>query len=393
MFAITLIVFIILIGILVLVHELGHYIAARKVGIKVEEFAIGMGPKVWGWTKNGIEYNIRALPIGGFVRMFGEGDYDINTSDSFAGKKPTLRLIVLLAGVFMNFVLAAVIFTFQGVHQDFKYRNIEGIFDTEFTPWFGQKSETKIAIREVSPSSPLKGKVKNFDIITKVNGKDYKLDEFFKLVDESKGKEITLDVIGYSNNHDTKLTVIPRTEVPEGEGPLGIKVGLISFTEFNGSSKVFGGLGQAVNSIQNFLFSIGQIFKKAFETSTIVPVADNFGGAIGIFEVLSKIISTFGFWGVLELAALFSINLAVFNVLPIPALDGGHVLFTLLEIITRKRLPTRIYNYLTLGGFVLLIAFMVAVTGLDLVKHTNIRNLFCNEKHEVHFICQLSDYR
>lgn len=396
MFFITLIVFILLIGVLVLVHELGHYVAARAVGIKVEEFAIGMGPKVWGWVKNGIKYNIRALPIGGFVQMYGEEDYDLKAPNSFAGKKPSRRLIVLIAGVFMNLVLAILLLYAQGLHQDFKYRNIEGIFEEEFTPWFGQKTEPKIAIRELSSSSsPLGGKVSNFDIITRVNGNDYKLKDFSKIIESNQGKEITLDIVGYTSAESRSIKVTPRIneDIPQGEGPLGIKVAVISFTEFTGSEKITAGFAQSANTIENFGYSIGQLVKKAVEKSTIVPVADNVGGAIGIFEILSKIITTFGFWGVIELMALFSINLAVFNILPIPALDGGHVLFTLLEIITRRRLPSKVYNFLTTSGFVLLISFMLFITSLDLIKHTNIRNIFCADGRNTPFVCELSDYR
>jgi len=400
MFIITLIVFILIIGILVLVHEFGHYITARMVGIRVEEFAIGMGPKIWGWKKqpkgaeNEIEYNLRALPIGGFVKMYGEDDYDNKSSNSFAGKKPSRRLIVLLAGVTMNFILAVFLMYMQGFHQDFKYRNIEGIFEGEYKPWFGDKTAPKVAIRQVDDDSPLKGQVKDFDIITKLNGEEYELQNFFTVIQESKGKEITLELTEYASASTREIKVTPRSEYPKEEGPLGIQVGFISFTEFNGTGgKIFSGIGQGLNTVQNFGFSIGELVKKAFKENTAVPVADNVGGAISIFEVLSKIITAFGFWGVLELAALFSINLAVFNVLPIPALDGGHVLFTLLEIITRRKLPAKIFNILTFGGFALLMGLMVVVTGLDLIKHTKARDLFCNDKRQVRFICSLSDYR
>ncbi len=393
MFIITLVVFILLIGILVLVHEWGHYKAARAVGIKVEEFAIGMGPKIWGWRRDEIDFNLRLLPIGGYVKMYGEGDYDIKSPDSFAGKAPSLRLIVLLAGVSMNFLLAVGLFYVQGVHQNFQFRNIEGLFNGEFKPWFGEKTDPKIAIREVSSTSPLNGKIKDYDIVTKVNGNDYNSIDFVKIIEEYKGRELKLDVVGYASSDVRQVTVIPRTEVPAGEGPLGIKIGLISFTEFKGVGKYAAGFGQAANTVQNFVFSLKQIFSLSVQQSTIVPVADSFGGAISIFEVLSKIIIVFGFWGVLELAALFSINLAVFNILPIPALDGGHVFFTLGELIFRRKLPTSVYNYLTLGGFILLIGFMLVVTGLDLVKHTNVRNLFCTDTYQVKFVCDLSDLR
>jgi regulator of sigma E protease len=383
----------------VLVHEFGHYITARWVGIKVEEFAIGMGPKIWGKKiksappQDEIEYTVRALPIGGYVKMYGQEDYDMESENSFGSKKPSKRLIVLLAGVFMNLFLAIILFYAQGAHQDFKYRNLEGIVNGEFKPWFGDKTEPKVAIGEVTETSPLKGKVNSFDIITKINGEDYKVENFRQIVEDNKGKELTFDLLSYNSTKTTQVKVTPRVEVPENEGPLGIAPLPISFIEFNGASKLFAGVGQSFNTIQNFGFGIKQLVSKSFADNSIVPVADNVGGAIGIFEALNKIITAFGFWGVLELAALFSINLAVFNILPIPALDGGHVLFTLIEMISRKRLHAKVYNYLTIGGFVLLMGFMVFITGLDLVKHTRVRDKLCPNESREGFLCKLTDYR
>lgn len=392
MFLFTLTIFILVIGVLVLIHELGHYWAARAVGIKVEEFAVGMGPRVWGWVKNNIEYNLRALPIGGYVKMYGEGDYNVKDENSFGGKKPSLRLIVLVAGVFMNFLLASAVFYMQGANLNYQYRNIEGFLGEDYRPWFGEKTKAYIAIRDTMDDSPLKGQVGDFDIITKVNGNEYTIDEFFQTVRESKGKEMTLEVMGYVSDDKREIKVTP-VENEKGEGALKIRLGYLSFVKYEGASKLLSGFGQSMNSIQSFFASMGKLISDSFKTNSIVPVADNFGGAIGIFDILGKIITSFGFWGVMELVALFSINLAIFNILPIPALDGGHVVFTLLEMIFRRRLPNAIYNYLTIAGFVFLMGFMLVITSLDLVKHTNVRNVFCNDQRQVRFICDLSDYR
>lgn len=483
-FFVTLIVFILVIGLLVFVHELGHYLAAKKVGIKVEEFAIGMGPKIWGFVRGETEYNVRAFPIGGYVKMLGEGDYDLISEDSFGGKKPSRRLLVLVAGVFMNFILAVILIYAQGFHQDFKYRNIEGIFKQEYRPWFGEKSQSYLAIRDVDESSPFHGKVSTFDIMTEINGQKYNPDNISELLLQNRGKDIDVKLLEYSSSNtknikikvpdvkpelvgkdNTPLVVIQaftkdspllnkaklldviklingqtynsdnfREEIAKYKGQkttftlvdidgsnernievelansdrplgivltynntidalLGISTGQISLVEFNGNSKWLAGVEQSLNTIQNFGFSMGQLFAQASEDKSAVPVVDNVGGAIGIFDILSKIILLFGFWGVLELMALFSINLAILNILPIPALDGGHVLFTLIEMITRRKLHTQLYNYLTLAGFVLLISFMIFITGLDLVKYTPLRSLFCDNGRKVAFICDLSDLR
>jgi regulator of sigma E protease len=483
-FIITLLIFVFVIGILVFVHELGHYLAAKKVGIKVEEFAIGMGPKIWGFRRGETEYNLRVLPIGGFVKMLGEGDYDLTSSDSFGGKKPSRRLIVLFAGVFMNFLLAILLFYVQGVNQDFKYRNIEGVFKEEYRPWFGEKSSAILTIRDIGKDSPLKDKASTFDLITKINGEKYTVDqvsqkliensgkevnltvmgyassvekdvkvsvpdinerfvgkdntpliviqgftkdspllgkaevydvikevngesynstEFRKLIESNKGKEVTFTFMDVDGENEYKTTVkLPDTERPLGvvlsysnsiDGLFGISTGQLSLIEFKNGAQAYAGIGQAFNTIQNFGFSLGQLFGQAFEQGSATPVVDNVGGAIGIFDILSKITILFGFWGVLELMALFSINLAVLNILPIPALDGGHVFFTLIELVTRRKLNANFYNYLTLAGFLVLMTFMLSVTALDLVKYTPVRSLLCEDGRNAPFVCEVSDFR
>lgn len=395
MFFVTLLVFIFVIGILVFVHELGHYVAARMVGIRVEEFAVGMGPKVWGYRKNGIDYNFRALPIGGFVKMYGESDYDLTDKDSFGGKAPGLRLIVLVAGVFMNLVLAMFIFAAQGVYLDYKYPSLDSIYTSDYEPWFGEKSDDKIAITEglITDSSELNGEINNIEIIDQVNGEDYNSSEFIDFVHENKGEEVTFTLRGFYSNQTRDLVVIPRENPPEDEGPLGFSPITVTYVEYEGFSRVFAGVGQTFNTMQSFFIGIDFIFDQAREEKSVAPVAEGVGGAISIFQILELMISGFGLMGILLLMALFSVNLAIINILPIPALDGGHVLFTLLEIIFRRKLPAKIYNYLTLIGFVFLISLMILITFMDVIRHTSVGNFFCNDDRNIGFLCDLSSTR
>ena len=481
-FIVTLVLFIFVLGLLVFIHELGHYLAARKVGIKVEEFAVGMGPKIGGFRRGETDYNIRILPIGGYVKLYGEGDYDVQTPESFAGKKPYQRLFVLIAGVSMNFLLAVVLLYASGANLDFKYRNAEVPgFNDEYKPWFGTKSPQKFIIAETANESPLKGKAETFDTLLKLNGEEVAIGDISQKLIENSGKEVNVTLLGYStkntrdvtiklpelnkellatdgtpliristindnsplkdkaqvgdvikliNNEpytienfrdkiqaargkETKFTLINPTNnevrditttILDEDLPLKIAIsstysidsilqirtGLISFIEFHGVEKVFAGLTQSLNTIQNFFFSMGKLFDRAFATGSAVPVVDNVGGAISLFDILSKIIAFFGFWGLVELTILFSLNLAILNIFPIPALDGGHVVFTLLEMISRRRLPTVLYNYLTLAGFVFLMGLMLFITGIDIVKFPAVRSLFCDNGRNVEFVCELS---
>lgn len=482
-FIVTIIIFVFVIGVLVFVHELGHFLAARSVGIKVEEFAIGMGPKLWGFKRGETEYTIRAFPIGGYVSMFGEGDYDLKAPESFGSKSPLKRLLVLVAGVTMNFLLAMVLLFMLGLNQDFKYRNIEiqGFFTEEYKPWFGQKTEAYPIIRNVDEKSVLKGKVNDFDIITAVNGQENKVTNFSEVLIQNAGKEVTLTIIPYESNNsrdikikvpeinkelinnDSKPLVVVREftsnspfkdkvkqgdvikrinnqtysyenfintinenkgkqteflmissesgseysfriDIENKERPLGITIspslnyesildvntGSISFIKYEGVEKFYAGFAQSLNTVQNFFFSMEQLINMSFQKGSAVPIADNLGGAISIFDILGKIFVLFGFWGLIEIMALLSINLAVLNILPIPALDGGHTIFTLLEMITRRRLPARVYNYITMLGFVFLIGLMITVTGLDIAKRQPLNGWLCNDVIKTPFVCDLT---
>lgn len=395
MFLLTLVVFILVLGILVFVHELGHFVAARRVGIKVEEFAIGMGPKVWGYVKDGIHFNLRALPIGGWVKMYGEGDYDLTDKDSFGGKKPSLRMIVLVAGVFMNIVLAVFIFFLQGVFTSFSYPVLEGNFTSNYQTWVGNQSQDYIAISEygVSDTSSIKGELDGIEVVTRVNGENYQIESFRDIVEENKGQPLNLELRGLYNDETRSLEVVPRVEYPENEGPIGVRTITVSYVEYEGIGVLFSGFGQVINTVQSFGAGMSILIDRAQEEQSIAPVAEGVGGAVSIFTILQSMITDYGFLGILVLMALFSVNLAIINILPIPALDGGHVLFTLMEIITRKRLPTTIYNYLTIGGFILLMSFMLLITFVDVVRHTPAGDFFCEDRRLLGFVCDLSGER
>lgn len=459
--------------------------AAKSVGIKVEEFAIGMGPRIWGFKKGETDYNLRLLPIGGYVKMLGEGDYDIHTPDSYGGKKPSQRLLVLVAGVFMNFLLATFLLYISGANLDFKFRNAEVPgFNEDYQPWFGKKSDQKFILAEIAEDSPLKNKAQAFDTIVKINGQEvnaenlnqkllenenktiklsllgytskderevellvpdideaflntnkaplirltrinddsplkdkasegdvlklingqeYTNDSFRKIIAENRGKEIEFTLINDKSRETKVIKFAPLADEKKPPLSVGIapaysadsilqaRTGLMTFIEFNSpTEKALGGVAQALNTVQNFFFSMGKLFERAFASGSAVPVVDNVGGAISIFDILSKIIVLFGFWGIIELTILFSLNLAVLNILPIPALDGGHVVFTLLEMISRRRLPNAIYNYLTLAGFIFLMGLMVFITAIDIVKFPAINNVFCADGRNTPFVCDLT---
>jgi regulator of sigma E protease len=482
-FLITLLLLIIVIGILVFVHELGHFATARSVGVKVEEFAIGMGPKLFGVKRGDTIYTIRAFPIGGYVKMFGEDDQENHSSNSFGGKNPIQRLFILVAGVSMNFLLAVLLLYVTGFNLGFQYRNAEipGITE-DYRPWFGEKSADKLIIADIAENSvlknteistfdilltingedidinnlnsklislsgekvelgfveytsnttkniildlpalspellnskqnplirlqaiendsPLKDVVSEGSVIKKINGSEYEIQDFRSILQENIGKETTFFIYDFEKERDVEVTLnLVDKERPlkviisnsySIEQFLGVRTGLISFIEFKDYSAFFAGFGQALNIVQNFFLSMGRLINNAFSSGSAVPVVDNVGGAVTIFDILGRIVLLFGFWGLIELMILLSINLAIINLLPIPALDGGHVIFTLYEIVFGKKLPNKIYNFLTMIGFAFLIFLMVFITFLDIAKFREVNNFLCGEDNRLGFVCEIT---
>lgn len=484
-FLTTLLIFILVVSFLVFIHELGHFIAAKLVGIKVEEFSIGMGPKIFGFQHRdqGTLFSVRILPIGGYVKLYGEGDYDLIDEGSYAAKPPIARLFVLFAGVFMNFIFAVGYFYLQGFLIDFNYRSIDFV-DSKSNAWFGKEYTDRLLVLDFLENSPLIGKVDRFDILVKVNDKEYtdiidlqkilisnseqevkltfvsynssnekeifvkipkinknlissynsplvtiktikddsplknkvqELDtilnlnqteyqftEFGKLIADSRGK--TIEFLIYRDSTQEYFNV--RIDVPNRDYPLGItyfpSVGLeyilgvggrgISLIEFEGVSKIWSGFGHALNQIQLFLSAMQYLIELSFKSKTPAPLVDNVTGVVGIFHILDQMIALLGVWGILELLVIFSINLVIVNLLPIPALDGGHILFTFIELVSNRRLSTNLYNKITFFGFVFLLSLMLFITFLDLIRFTDLRNFVCNQNINIPFVCELKYY-
>lgn len=476
----TLLIFILIISFLVFIHELGHFLAAKFVGIKVEEFAIGMGPKIFGFNFLNTDFNLRLLPIGGYVKLYGEGDYDLIDKDSYAGKPPLHRLLVLFGGVLMNFLFVVMFFYIKGFFVDFNYRNIN-VINNQTSVWFGEelpqriivldflndsvlkdkvskfdilikiddkqyqdiddlqkilisKSNTDVkltfipydsniekevfikvpkvnknligvnnsslvTVRTIKEDSPLFGKINELDTILKINGQDYDIKNFTSIISKLKGQEV--EFLVYRESSPEEFTVklsIPDKQYPLGisympsiglEYLIGVDIGIVSLNKFDGISKITAGFAQTLNLTKQFFLIMQHLLERSFKLGNPAPVVDNMAGVIGLFQILELMISLLGFWGVLELMAVLSLNLVIFNLLPIPALDGGHILFTFIELILGKRLNTDLYNKITFLGFVFLLILMIFVTFLDLVRFTPLRNFVCNESFNLPFVCEL----
>lgn len=343
-----LIIFIVALSILVLVHEWGHFMAARKTGVKVEEFGLGLPPRIIGKKIKGTIYSLNWLPIGGFCKLYGEDPTNPGESDkkeSFFYKKPWQKLIIVLGGVFMNLVLAVV------------------IFSVVYTILGVPKETDKVKVLEVVKGTPAEvAGIKEGDWIVKVEDIEVKTPN--QLTDEVakyKGKKIDLDIVEAYSNTPVQVEVEVRENPPEGEGSMGIA---ISNTEM---IKV---------PWYQFYKGIGAGFDEAYYWGKIIfggvtkmiggllsgNVPKDVSGPIGMYQATSAINKNLGLLAVIHFFGIVSVNLAVVNILPFPALDGGRIIFVIYEMITKKRANQKVESVVNNIGMLILLTLILLVT-------------------------------
>ena len=378
-------IFALVLGALIFVHELGHFLMARHSGMKVEEFGFGFPPRlagfVWNEEKNRhvfvpgnreVEspytvYSINWIPFGGFVRIKGENGDGAHESDSFATKGALPRIKTLSAGVVMNFLFAWILISV--VLMIGFPRAIEA--DEKIDP---SKIEVQIAqVVEGTPAAAMGAKMG--DTIVSVNGEKFlRVGEVQRIIQENKGRELTIEV--RRGNDMLLLRGTPRIDYPESQGALGIALGEITIARYPFFEAIVQG---AVSTWQNTVMmvsGIGILIGSLF-TWNSAGLSD-VSGPLGI-AYLTKEVTSLGFVYLLYFTAILSINLGVLNILPFPALDGGRVLFILIEKIKGSPVSQRTEGIFHQFGFLLLMVLMIAVTAHDFAKFDilgKIRGLF-----------------
>lgn len=345
----TAITFLVILTILVLIHELGHFLVARAVGVRVEEFGLGLPPRIWGKKIGETIYSLNWLPIGGFVRLAGE-DQDpdsrpakstsTNVKSYFWARSKKERSAILVAGVCMNFALAVAItagLLVTGVREPSGKIHVERVIDGSPAAVAGFK------VGDILPSF-----VTPKDLINYVN--------------KEKGKEVVFTVI-----RDTKeltITATPRTDVPPGEGPLGVAISDLELHKYPLSEAPGKALTINLSRARDMLVSLGST---VWRLVTLRPPEADVAGPIGIAQVTGQAVK-FGWMAVLEFASILSLNLAVLNVLPIPALDGGRLAFVFLEKIFRRRVNPIFERNAHQIGMIILLGLIVLVSINDVLR-------------------------
>lgn len=321
----------------VFVHELGHYTMGRLLGFRIQEFAIGMGPVVYKKVKSGIQYSLRAFPIGGLCRFYGE-DEAVSSKDSFNAHAPWKRLLVVLAGPAMN-ILIAVLFAAISL---FAYGDI--------VPSVSGFAEGASPAREYGM---LVG-----DVIHSVDGKRVEYyDEVVSLIRGADGEHAVITVERGGELVDLPMDGIFDAQL--GHNYLGINIEPVrkQFGLFEAIGGSFLFVGSVIHQMLDFL---GSIFTTGVQQGDFV-------GPVGTITFIGQAVRL-GFETVLRIGVLISINLGIFNVLPLPALDGGRTVFILIEWIRGKPIPAEREGMVHFVGILLLFGLMILLTFSDVAK-------------------------
>lgn len=381
----TIIIFILVLSVLVFAHEFGHFWTARRFGVKAEEFGFGFPPRAIGWYRNrsgkwrrvignqsteslekhansdlqpapkATVYSLNWLPLGGFVKIKGENGEGKSEPDSFGAQKIWRRIVILSAGVIMNIILAWALFSVGymfGMPQS-----------TDTLGKGARLSNQEVMIAEVVPDSPaLAAGLMAGDVVMKVGDITVVSEDDMQTAIGARSGQVT-DLLVKRAGEEKNISVTPRSK-DDGRATIGVAIfstGLVRYPFFNAlweGAKTTGWMLEQI--VVAFAGLLGQIF-------TGHQVGDQFAGPVGIANFTGQA-ARLGFTYLLQFMALLSLNLAIINIIPFPALDGGRIVFLLIEKIkgrpVRQEIEALIHNI----GFILLIILVIFITYKDVIK-------------------------
>jgi regulator of sigma E protease len=358
-----LLIFLIILSFLIYIHELGHFLMAKRAGVKVDEFGFGYPPKIFKFftDKHGTDYTLNWLPFGGFVRLHGEdGQVDTQESQAFYSKSKKKRLGIIVAGAVMNFLFGIVafgaIYTKTGIPTNFDYVLIDAVDQDSPAESAGLKTGDKV-IAIINDSKELK--ISN-------------IEEFKSLLSPNTGKEAVLVIETDSEKKDLPVYVRKDEEIPDGKGAIGVTISDMDYIFYPTWQMPFRGIWLGIQTAVSFgifiLVMLGNMIKDLLLSGTVPP---DIAGPVGIgHQVVKQSLLTNDLISVqnFSFAAIISINLAIMNMLPIPALDGGRALFLFIEKIVGRKKLEKIENKANSVGFILLLGLIILFSIRDLKR-------------------------
>jgi len=344
----TIIIGLVVLSVIILAHEFGHFFAAKAVGVRVEEFGLGFPPRLFGIKIGETKYSLNAIPFGGFNKLTGEED----PSDprSLAAQGVGARFLILSGGIIVNLILPFFLFSmaFMVPH------------DVITEP---------VIVTDVAVNSPAaRAGMQSGDVLISVEGKPLQnVVQLLRTTQLNLGEEITL-VVRHTDSATESVSVIPRWKPPEGEGAMGITIDIEAAQANRTVVKTSLPFWEAVPRGAVTLVETLSLYKDGLISMFVGTAPVQLVGPVSIVQMTGEVAKV-GFAPLLEMASVISIAIAVTQMLPIPALDGGRIVFVFLEWVRRgKRVPPRVEGMIHLIGFFLLIALLVALTYQDILR-------------------------
>lgn len=401
-FLITAFVFLLILSVLVLIHEAGHFIVAKRLGIKVEEFGFGLPllPAIFSFKHGETVYSIYPALIGGFVKLYGEDEAGAGRIKVAKDEEARLRkssgevkdehrayysrtvgqrAAVVVAGVVMNSILAfAIYYVFMGLSN---FKTDLPVYPPGLTvPKFylvDQTVDSQIIINAVAKGSPAeKAGIKPISQILSVNGvKTDSMDNFLKIVKENRGKQISLEWLDVKTNKKTVSSIVPRVNPPKNQGSLGVSFFPAETIHLNYQSpvqKLLSGVTHPTNLMVYNFVALGHLVDQSIKQKNIDSLSQGVSGPVGIFSVVGIVIDIPNLkervLQLLNLSGILSISLAFFNVLPIPGLDGGRLFLIILEGLFGLKLKPKTEGLINAAGMAFLITLILLITYKDILQ-------------------------
>lgn len=356
----TIIIFIIVLGVLVFVHELGHFLAAKKAGCNVEEFSIGFPPRIWKKKRGETTYTIGALPLGGYVKIKGENGGETDDPRSFVNKSFAWRSFIISAGVLMNVLLGYLLIT-AGL--------IIGVptlvDDEQKISKYATVSNRKLQIIQVIEDSPAQEvKLQIGDVIVSAEAIEIETTQQLSSVLNSESKNsFDLIIERGETSFQTSITPVELTEIEKKGIGVGLaETGTVSYPWY--VAPIIG-VQKTIHILWLIVSAFFTLLQQLFSSGSIEA---DVAGPVGI-AVMTGEVAKQGFIQLLQFTALLSLNLAVINILPFPALDGGRFAMILIEKIRRKKLNIKIESYIHATGFIVLLLLITLVTAKDIYTY------------------------
>jgi len=363
---VTILIFLLILSVLVLVHEFGHFLVAKLFKIKVEEFGFGLPPRALSFKKGETVYSINWLPIGGFVKLFGEDEAPLrqgsegqagggseklkvkNLNRAFFARPAWQRILVIVAGVAMNFVLAVTIISY--------------LFSVVGVPVPGKN----VVVSGIVANSPAaKSGLKIGDTVEKINNIEItSAQQLVTLAKEHLGEKLVIRIKD-KGLRIKNLEITPRKNYPKNEGPMGISISQnMLIKKYPWYEAPILGTQEALAESWMIASGLGTM---VYQLVLFGSVPKGVAGPVGIAQLTGQFVQI-GPYAILSFVSLLSLNLAILNILPIPALDGGRLFFILIEVVTGKKVNRRFEGYAHAIGMVLLLGLIAVITLHDLFR-------------------------